>query len=172
MKKVLFIIFLVPFISKAQSPDMKLENNQVYFEKIYQLDSMPSKKIERLLAFNIPKTKDLTDFLKSPEIITAKLRGVNIDYKKYGGTWVNTPVCIEERFSANVSIVWKDNKYRVTVTNIYFYDHPGIVDDLSTIATVKKGTELGTSNSIRKTLYYIDSYIADLFRVDPSSENW
>jgi hypothetical protein len=165
MKAILTFLFLLPLFVNAQSENIKLENGQVFFEKIYQLDSADAKKVETLLTANIPRVKDLADFNKASDIITAKIKNSYIDYKKYGGKWVNTSVYLNHPFFCDISIVWKDNKYRVSVTNMYF-NVSGTVAKLSEIITRNKGTELDNSKITVRALHYIDSYMSDLFKIN------
>jgi hypothetical protein len=174
MKFIFTIIFLTPFFLKAQFENIKLENGQVFFEKIYQVDSIDINSIEKLLTTHIPRIKDLTDFNKTNEIIIAKIKNSYIDYKKYGGKWVNTPVFLNHPFFADVSIVWKENKYRATVTNMYFNVSGLGITKLSEIATKKKETELDNSKGSKLILHYIDSYLSDLFKINrlDDKDNW
>ncbi|MDP9229727.1 MAG: hypothetical protein M3O67_03520, partial [Bacteroidota bacterium] len=85
MRVFLLILLIIPFLGNAQFDNLKLDKGQVYFEKVYSLDSSDAGSVERLLILNIPKLKDVGDFSKTNDIITAKIKGALIDYKKYGG---------------------------------------------------------------------------------------
>ena len=137
------------------------------------MDSLQSSQIQKLLTSNISKTKDLTDFNMTNEIITAKIKNAYVDYKKYGGKWGNTSAFLNHPFFGDISIIWKDQKYRVTVTNMYFDVARLGIMKLSDLATKKKGTELGESNILIRSLQYIDNYLSDLFKINPlNTGNW
>lgn len=173
MKPIIFLaVSLMPIISMAQvAENLKLENKQIIFEKVYSLDSLESSKVEKILTLNIPKIQDLTDFSKTNEIIIAKISNATIDYRKYGGKWGSTSTILNYPFYCDVSVVWKDQKYRVTLTNMYFFGNPLGNVKASEIFTSNKGTEF--NHSCTKALYYIDSYLSDLFMISASTkDNW
>ena len=173
MKLFIFtVILFIPGLLKSQvAENLKLENKQIIFEKVYLLDSLEVNNVERLLTLNIPKIQDLTNFSKTNEIIIAKIANATIDYRKYGGKWGNTSVLLNYPFFCNVSIVWKDKKYRVTISNMYFSGDPIGTIKVSDTFTSKKGTELDNSKIANKAMYYIDSYLSDLFKVSTSIKN-
>src|ERR1035437_3322011 len=98
MKK--FLLFSISLIAmllnsnciQAQYDFLKFENTQIYFEKVYNLDSLKANEIEKNLLLSVPKLKDISNFQKSPDIITLKIENSLIDYRKYGGKWSNTAV--------------------------------------------------------------------------------
>lgn len=173
MKAIIFLVIsLMPISSMAQvAENLKLENKQIIFEKVYSLDSLESSKVEKVLTLNIPKIQDLTGFSKTNEIIIAKISNANIDYRKYGGKWGNTSTILNYPFFCDVSIVWKDQKYRVTISNMYFFSNPLGNVKASEIFTSDKGTEFNHSNICTKALYYIDSYLSDLFKISTSTKD-
>ena len=166
------LILLTTICAKSQvAENLKLENKQIVFEKVYVLDSLESSKVEKLLTLNIPKIQDLTGFSKTNEIIIAKIANATIDYRKYGGKWGNTSTILNYPFYCDVLIVWKDQKYRVTISNMYFSGNPLGTVKLSEIFTSNKGTEFDSSKIAKRALYYIDSYLSDLFKISTSTQN-
>jgi hypothetical protein len=175
MKHFIFtIIFFIPAILKSQVVEnLKLENKQMIFEKIYLLDSLESNTVEKLLTLNIPKVQDLSNFSKTNEIIIAKIANAKIDYRKYGGKFGNTPTILNYPFFCDVSIVWKDQKYRVTISNMYFAGNPIGTVKASEIFTSNKGAEFDNSKNVKKAMYYIDNYLSDQFKINISEkDNW
>lgn len=160
-------------ISKSQVfENLKLENKQIIFERVYIIDSLDSKKIEKLLTLNTPKVQDLTNFNKTDEIIIAKISNASIDYKKYGGKWGNTSTILNYPFFCDISIVWKDQKYRVTASNMYFTGNPIGTVKTSEIFTINRGSEFENSKIAKRALSYIDNYLSDLFKFNTSKYNW
>jgi len=99
---------------------LKNINNQIVFEKIYILDSLKSSQIEEMLISNIPNLSDIYDFQKSSNIITFSIKGVYIDVKKFGLRRMSMNAILAFPMNANISIVWKDGKYKLTTSNITF----------------------------------------------------
>ncbi len=172
MRNLGLILLLLPTSLLAQYDYLKFENSQIFFEKVYQLDSLSSEDIEQILIVTIPKIKDLSGFEKTQEIIVAKIHNAYIDYKKYGGKWGTTETILNYPFFSNVSIVWKDGRYRVTVSNIYFDANRYGTMKCTDLLTKKKGTELSTDKSIIAAGQYIEKYLSDLFLVKQELSDW
>jgi hypothetical protein len=172
MKNLVFILLSIPSILTAQYDYLKFENSQIFFEKVYQIDSLSLEGIENLLIIAVPKIKDLTGFEKTQEIIIAKIHNALIDYKKYGGKWGTTETILNYPFFADVSIVWKDSKYRVTVSNMYFDANRYGTMKCTDLITNKHGTILSTDISVVAAGQYIEKYLADLFLVKQEESDW
>lgn len=162
--------------AQSESPykSIKLENSQVFFEKVYILDSLSATNIERLLIEQIPRVKNLKGFSKSDGIITAKIEDCTIDYKKYGGKWGNTLLYLNHPFFATVSIVWKDGKYKVSMNNMEWHA-AGVGTATSTDVFTKwgKGKDWDMSKTVLKGGEYVDRYFSDLFAVkNNSKDDW
>lgn len=171
MKKTLLFLLSLPLLATSQWQNLKLENSQILFEKVYTIDSLDAVSIGKILSAGIPKTKDITIGIISSDLIPAKIKDAFIDYKKYGGKWASTPAFFNYPFSADVSIVWKDHKYKVSVTNMSFNTSLGVVK-LSDVLTRKRGTELSTSKDAITSGEYIDKYLSDLFALNASNDTW
>ena len=73
MRNLGLILLLIPTSLLAQYDYLKFENSQIFFENVYQLDSLSSEDIEQILIVTIPKIKDLSGFEKTQEIIITKI---------------------------------------------------------------------------------------------------
>ncbi len=172
MKKIILSLLLMPIFLNAQYDHLKLENTQLFFEKVYLIDSMKTSDIEKLLLNGVPKLKDVTSIEKAQEIIMAKINNTLIDYKKYGGTWSTTAAFLNHPFYGDVSIVWKDGKYKVTISNMYF-NSPGFgILKCTDIFTKQRGTELRTGSNAVLAGQYIEKYLSDLFLIKQYSKDW
>ena len=173
MRYLLVTCLIFPYLGYAQLENFILEKGQVYFQKTYQLDSMNSNKVERALTLNVPKLKDVFDFSKAGDVITAKIKDATIDYKKYGGKWGNTSAFLNHPFFGDVSIVWKDNKYRVSVNNIYFNVAGFGIIKCSDFFTKNKGEEFNSTKIFLSSVQYMDRHLSELFMVDvKNNEDW
>ena len=169
---LIFTLLLISEFSISQvAENLRLDNKQIVFEKIYPVDSLEKNQVEKLLLSNIPKVPDLTGFSKTDEIIIAKIANATIDYRKYGGKWGNTSTILNYPFFCDVSILWKDEKYRVTISNMYFSGNPIGTIKASEIFTSNKGLEFNDSKITTKALFYIDSYLSDLFSINSRIKN-
>lgn len=172
MKKLLLLIIFLPLFSYAQYDYLKLDNTQILFEKVYPVDTLNSSQIETLLITGVPKLKDLTDFEKPQNIIIAKIKNAQIDYTKYGGKWGSVATFVTYPLFADVSILWKDGKYKVTVNNIYFKAGNSNIIKCSDMLTKSKGKELDSRSGMVKAGQYIEKYLSDLFFIKPVNKEW
>jgi hypothetical protein len=189
---LLFVIYLLPLLSYSQNSDplynseskndklvssennfkyLKNINNQIVFEKIYILDSLKSSEIEEMLISNIPNLSDIYDFQKSSNIITFSIKGVYIDYKKFGLKSMSMNAILRFPMSANISIVWKDGKYKLTTSNITFNvvsfglqkltQH--ILDSDGVFSDKKLDIQLG---------HCVEETLSDKFTITSKNSNW
>jgi hypothetical protein len=172
MKNLVFILLSIPSILTAQYDYLKFENSQIFFEKIYQIDSVSLEGIENLLIIAVPKIKDLTGFEEIQEIIIAKIHNAFIDYKKYGGKWGTTETILNYPFFGDVSIDWKDSKYSVTISNMYFDANRFGIMKCTDLITNKHGTTLSADKSVIAAGQYIEKYLADLFLIKQEKLDW
>ncbi|MCF0074002.1 hypothetical protein LZD49_26205 [Dyadobacter sp. CY261] len=171
MKNIFFVLFLFLSIdsigqnSSAELPFkyLKKDNNQIFFEKVFEVDSANSSQIEQMLIANIPKTKDVRDFQKNSNVITAYISNCLIDYKKYGGKWGNTQVFMNHPFFSNVTVVWKDGKYKVTLSNMEWHTSLGNLTMTEALTKWAQGKEWDLSKSKVKAGQYVEQYFSDLF---------
>lgn len=146
-------------------------NNQVVFEKTYILDSLNSETIEDLLTSSFPSLADVSSFQKSIKIISFDLKNVYIDYKKYGLKRMTMSPILAFPMSCNVSIIWKDGKYRITASNISFNvvtfgiqkltDH--ILNDSLWFDEKKVVTTMG---------HCVELFFAEKFKIETINTNW
>lgn len=150
---------------------LKKINNQIIYEKIYNLDSLNASQIETILVSNIPNITDVSDFQKGTNLITFSIKGVYIDIKKYGLSRWNMNGCLAFPMSSNVSIVWKDGKYKITVSNITFNVVSFGVQKLSNHLLRNDGTfdERKAQTSFG---HCVEDYLTDKFTINTNISNW
>jgi len=161
--------------SQVKFDNLILENQQVIYDRVFVIDSLSSVDIGRLLTLNIPKIKNLKNFKKDGDIITAAIEGAIIDYRKCGYTIWNAPTFLAHPFWANVSVLWKDGRYRVTVSNITFKISTGMTSTIEATATTLFSKKRGQimkddSDALYKAGRCVDSYLSDLFLFKKSSD--
>ncbi len=150
---------------------LKKINNQVIFEKTFVLDSLKSETIEDLLTSSFPGISDVSSFQKSIKIISFDLKNVYVDYKKYGLKKMTMNPILAFPMSCNVSVIWKDGRYRITASNISFNvvsfgvqkltDH--ILSDELRFDDKKIVTSMG---------HCLENFFSDKFNVDLVNSKW
>lgn len=158
--------------SELVSPykDYKLEGGQLLFDRVYMADSMKGELLGKILAKSIPQLKGLTDFRIHNDVITCRFYNAMIDYKRMGHKWGTTPILLNNPFDANVTIVWKDGKYKVTLSNIIFKAQSFGHTELDIMLTRKKKTAWDTRAGAMRIGEYTEQYFTDLFKIKEDSD--
>ncbi|PAC29261.1 hypothetical protein [Flectobacillus sp. BAB-3569] len=172
MKKLLFILLLISFSSKSQYNNLFIESRNIYFEKIYKLDSVSQENIKSNLISAIPKIKDITNIQEHSTFITAKLNRTHIDYKKYGGKFFSTAAFLNHPFFCDILVEWKDGRYRVTATNMFFNEDGLGKMNTSDLLLSENGEEINKKKLAIEAGKYIENYLSDLFKIKVSGKGW
>ena len=177
----LFIILLIlaSFAAYSQSEVsapyqyVKLDDNQVIYERVFLVEEKSAAEIEKMLTAGVSRVKNLKGFSKDQGVITGKIEECYIDYKKYGGKWGNTAVYMNHPFFANVSVVWKDGRYRVTLSNMEWHTAGlGLMTATSVYTKRGKGEQWDTAKIVLKSGEYLENYFSDLFDIKASKDDW
>lgn len=165
--KYLWIIVLLCLNAHihAQSPPyeyLKMENRDVLFERVYLIDSLSAGQLNSLLVNELPKASGVKDIKIASDFISAKLE-TTIDYRKHGMKWSASPPILNHPFFAEVSFNWKDGRYRVICSNMYFNTAGFGKIDMKTFL-LKKQSAFDTRPNIIKTGEMIERHLNDLFQ--------
>lgn len=147
MKKVIVLFFLIQVANTVCAQlvsyvDFKVAEQEIIFQKIFTLDSISVNKLEEFYK----KQPYVSNLEAKTDGIQFDLNDINVDYKKFQYSQVNTPIILQTgKFSGKVSIGVKDGKYRVTVKSILFTGNLGYKmvaekDNLTRYATKNSGT--------------------------------
>lgn len=158
-------------INEGPFKSYKLDGGQITFDQVYNCDSMSVEQIESMLTRSIPIIKGVKDFRKEDKVITCRFDKALIDYRKYGAKWGTTPVVLNHPFEANVTVQWKDNKYRVILTNIVFNTAGFGAMEMDMMLTRKKKTVWDTRPGALQIGNLTEQYFSDLFTISPN-DNW
>ena len=150
---------------------LKNINNQIVFEKIYLLDSLKSSQIEEMLISNIPNLSDIYDFQKSNNIITFSIKGVYIDIKKFGLRRMSMNGILAFPMNANISIVWKDGKYKLTTSNISFNVVSFGIQKLTQHILNKDGS-LSEKKLDIQLGHCVEETLSEKFTITAKNSNW
>lgn len=177
MKRIVLLIFLFGSLpSIAQTSPYKylqINNAEVVFERIYALDNYSKEKIGEMLSKSVPKVSGFSEYRRDGDVITGRLNDVVIDYRKHGHTWSTAPVILNDPITCNVTVEWKDNKYKVTVSGIAFKERTlGNTDmALKSFLTRKRGTEWKEGHNVKLIGEYTEEYLNGIFTFT-SNDNW
>jgi hypothetical protein len=168
-----FVVFLLIIKdSKAQYQFIKNEGDQLYFEKIYNLDSLSSINADETVFSGLTKVPYLTDISRNGNFLNAKFKDANIDYRKYGGKWSNTAAYLNHPFFADVSIFIKENKYKVVVNNMRFETNTSLFGTIKCNQIFISNGEFKKNKNIVNSGIYIEKHLDDCFNFKLVNPNW
>jgi hypothetical protein len=150
---------------------LKKVNNQIVFEKIYTLDSLRSNQIEEILISNMPNLSDVYEFQKSSNIITFTIKGVYIDFKKFGLKRMSMNGILAFPMNASISIVWKDGKYKLTASNISFNVVSFGIQKITQILLNNDGT-LNEKRLVIQLGNCVEETLSEKFLINSNTANW
>lgn len=170
MKKITLLL-LIGFSSFAQikhpETDFYLENSKIYWQHVYDV---PGKNIDELIKYfekEVMINFKQDNFQNIDNTISFTINDDKINFKKYGGTTMGSILFIQDYFKYLVVIDFKEEKYRVTVKEIFIdnkiYNVAHSAGYLEEYVTKKKQT-LFTTNSLATTgLIYNHKYFLEKF---------
>lgn len=112
------LLFVFVFINKtfSQFQNLKIEKDQIVFEKIYSING----DVKKSIISDLKNRSYITDIQVFDDFLTCKIKNINIDYTKYGANAFNVHQALRDKFFCDVNIEWKTEKYKVFINNIYF----------------------------------------------------
>lgn len=147
MKKLIALVILiqVAFLAFGQATsygDFKVAEQEIIFQKIFTADSITVAKLEEFYK----KQTYISNLESKTDGLQFDLNDINVDYKKFQYSQVNTPIILQTgKFSGKVSVGVKDGKYRITIKSIQLTGNMGYKmitekDNLTRYATKNNGT--------------------------------
>jgi len=170
MKKTILLL-LIGFSSFAQiklpETNFYLENGKVYWQHIYEVPGKNTddliKYFEKEVMINIKQD----NFQIIDNTISFTINDDKINYKKYGGTSMGVVMFIRDYYKYLVVIDFKEEKYRVTIKEIFIdnklYNAGQSSGFLEEYITKKKQTLFTTNNLVAIGMGYNDKYFLEKF---------
>jgi hypothetical protein len=173
MKYILLLLTTFSCLAQIKHPttEFYLENNKVYWQHIYEV---PNKNTEELIKYfqkEVMNNIKLDNFQLLDNTISFEINDDKINFKKYGGTTMGTVMFIMDYYKYLVVIDFKDEKYRVTIKDIfidnkYFGTSIHSFGYLEEYITKKKNTLFTTNNVTTVGLGYNDKYFLEKFEIN------
>lgn len=179
MKKIIILIALVQvsinvFAQAVSYTNFKVAEQEIIYQKIFTLDSISVNKLEEFYK-KLPYVSNLE---AKPDGIQFDLNDINVDYKKFQYSQVNTPIILQTgKFSGKVSVGVKDGKYRITVKSILLTGNLGYKiltekDNLTRYATKNSGTILAEDWCRPNMLGLLDKAFNDKLEFKQTEGDW
>lgn len=164
-----FAILLLTFIGYGQNVDKEnfvLENNQVHWQKVFPRENIQADSLKTLFeAAVLPKIKH-AKLDKKSDRLSFDVVDDAIDYKKYGGGNFSTGVFAKQAHLYHVVVEFKDERYRVTITNIEnIAGNVQSVNEPFAEAVTKNGTTFHQSKMVENGLQIMNTYFTEKFTI-------
>ena len=128
MKRLLIFLFFISFNGNSQELfnkylNFEIENdNKIAYKKVFELEDNSKEDIIEYFKIN----SDIEIKITSDELI-GEIKGVKIDYKKYGGTEMNTMTVLNYKMFAKIKIQFREDRYRVILREIIFMNKGKVI---------------------------------------------
>lgn len=170
----LFLIFCYSFTIQSQN-NFKTENNTLTWQKVFNAENISTATLIKY--FNtVPNINNISDLDNQ---IRLSVENDVVNYKKYGGKSMTTLILLNQLLYASVIIDVKPNKYRVTISNIYFIDNWSLNSETSnnnhtqlSDMVLTRNNEIKTSKTFSKGMSYLNQHFTEKFNYNPSNTSW
>lgn len=181
MKKLITICILLIVIKNAaaQIPNLKIDNGNFVYEKVFNQELLSATKIDSMLQQYLPTQKGVSNLKSNNSQITASFQNLFINYKKYdahnGSLICNAPL------NANITIQIKEGKYKVLVNSIVITTTGPTLGSMQMITQTSSAeslflknnqTEFRTNSGIEKMMDAIQQQFTDMFTIKQINNDW
>lgn len=180
MNKILCLLILssLSIYSQKQINNFEIEDGtNIVYKRVFEMKE--NSKEEIVSFFQSLSNVQISDV--SDELI-GEIEDMNINYKKYGGKYMNTLILLNQKMNSKIKVQFKDDKYRIILRDIKFYDDVSLnslstlkesdnITHFSDFMVKKKKGEFRTSKILLKGLEYMDLYFNDFFTYKESKSD-
>jgi hypothetical protein len=182
MKKIILLL-LVSFSGfsqiKQSNTDLFLENKKVFWQHIYEVPAKNEDDLIKHFQKEVLTNLKQDNFQLLENVISFEINDDKVDFRKYGGTAMGTVLFATMDMNYLVVIDFKENKYRVTVKEIYLDNKVSGLGhssgDLTEYITKKKSTAFTENSLATKGIIYFDKHFSEKFDISNKStktDNW
>ena len=172
--KNLFLPLLLFFSLAAQAQtsvsNFQVENNSLIYRQVFEQPATEADLMKQLMTIEgISEVKDVDGML------TAKIDGLKVDYKKHGGSWGSTPGVLNFPVFGNLMAEFKDGRYRITISNLKVRLDAQDNDTEFSYYALNRNNEFRTGRNALAILHYTNMHFTDILTLKESStasEDW
>lgn len=181
MRKLFIFLLLAPVLSFGQTENpykhMVLADGQVSYQNVYDAPGTQKGALFKLLNKYIPTIPSLGEYnADTSGTITARFVDIHIPYRQYGGHTIGGWAPVKCPINANVTILIKDEKYKVIISGILF-DLRGLGKDwpimsIEELTTKKKQTEFINKKMVVEGVIIMQNYFTKNFTLKEQNNDW
>lgn len=152
-----------------------LENQTVQYKRVYEIEGISEESLIEKLNGYLPSVSGLREINFNGSIFTGRVEKLMIDYKKFGGKWGNTWTALNFPINAILTIQVKENRYRVTLSDIQVEGPPGYgASNFDDLVTRKNKTEFIENKIVLNGMELMDKFLEEKFNLNSEKldEDW
>ena len=176
MKNIILLFFLISTQGYSQVSNFQVEpDGNITYKKVFEMNEFEKTDLVKYL-----KSLSNISIINHENEIEGELKDLRINFKKYGKG--GYPGFLRYSLSSDITIQFKDNRYRLILKNI------GFLDDVTLYSTttfkesenftylteyyVKNDGTLRGGKMVERTLDVMDKHFSDLFTIKNIDEDW
>jgi hypothetical protein len=170
MKKFVFITLLsIQFHAqtKHETLNFYIEEKEVYWQKTYDSTGSTVEDLVKNFETYVIKSMKTENLRYSENSISFFVAEAKINLKDFNKKAMTTPIFVQSWQSYLCVVEFKDNKYRVTLKEIYFTNKQsgmgGFNDSFSSLIIAKDGN-FKTGNNAKTSLELLESYYDKIYK--------
>lgn len=157
---------------------------EVQYIKVFEVQNGIEFNTDILITFLRTKS-NLSNINLIDGNILGDIENVRINYKKYGGKYMNTLIVLNHSMSGEFIIQLKENRYRLIIKDIKFLDDVSVystnskkeLDNLSyfsKVSTKNGGSKFKTGSIMTKGTGYMDKHFVEMFmyKKETLNDDW
>lgn len=173
---LLFFIYLTAFSqTKHTDTDFFLNDSKMYWQHIYELPNKTTEEAIKYFQKEVLSNFKQDNFQILDNTVSFEITDDKVNFKKYGGTAMGTAFLTQLYMNYLVVIDFKEDKYRVTVKEIFLdnksYGTGRMSGDISEFCTKKQATLFMTGKTVTTGLTYNDKHFLEKFNIEKSQPN-
>jgi len=169
MKVIQFIMLFTAYLSFGQNQTKEnfvLENNQVYWQKVFPRENIQEDSLKSLFETIVLSKFKYSKLDEKQSWLSFDVADDAIDFKKYGGGNFSTGIFAKQAHLYRVVAEFKDNRYRVTISQIQNIDDKvNAVNEPFEEAVTKRGEAFYNSKVAEKGLAIMNTYFTEKFTI-------
>lgn len=172
MKAFTLILFLsVQLFSqiKHTDTDFYIEDKKTYWQHVFEAPEKIKEDLNTYANQIFSRSRLHSSLVTDENSISFTTDGELLNYKKFGGREMTTPMILRGEMSYRVYIEIQDYKYRITIKEIYFRNQSQQLLNSSLDECVTNKDKFKTSKGVSETLKYCELHFLDKFEFTKKS---
>ncbi len=150
----------------------KFEGDELVWQKVF--DSIKHNDTQRLFKKSAITNLKKNNLLEIDSTITFEVNNDEIEFRKYGGKWGNTPIFVQYPQDYLVIAEFKKGKYRITIKSIEsdMSEAGAGKSELNDLLHVTKNKQFRNNKYNKKVLRYYNLTFISRYKIKIEKDDW